>query len=676
MDRLSNGIGSPTWRHRAARALGLVLAAVLIWAGGSSQPVQAAPTVPTYLSVYPVAGTGTGGQVTLRVKLWNKTTWNEAPNESVTVTLGANTRTLTTDAQGEATVRLPYATGDIATATFAPTANLLGSTDSNDFAVFGKPQGDLVFLVDESNSMGTSQANMVANLNLIATTFAGLIDYQVGLVGFGALQPYTPQTRQVATDEMADFSAAAAALQTSGGTEPGLDAIVAALQSRVGIRPEAQACLVLITDEETNGDTSTAAQAAAALAASHAILYSIINTPWGALVQDYVDLAVNSGGQVFNIYDFNNDPAPVMQAVADNCAKAITQRPDLSVTVTDNKTTTAPGDQRIYTVTVKNDGPIDATGVTVTLTLDPLQQVITASNSGTITPAGAGTGPKVTWTLPGTLAPGASTTLTVTVKTATTAQAGDNVTADAVVSDDNTRGADLTPANNKAQDTTRVVLSQVINLAVPDTTKVYGDADPAFTLTGVPTGWVEGTDYTVTFTRVPGENVGDYQVTAQVTILAPGFTLGTVTPGKLTITPRPLTVRVGSTTVVETGAVQTVDLAVGGAVGLRSGDQLATTSTQVSGTAVGSYPSQLLSGQVNVTRGGVDMSANYQITVVQGELTITPVPAPIAKSGPIPKGLASTGANVFPIVFFGLALTALGLLLLSLSWRPEEYELA
>jgi hypothetical protein len=167
----------------------------------------------------------------------------------------------------------------------------------------------------------------------------------------------------------------------------------------------------------------------------------------------------------------------------------------------------------------------------------------------------------------------------------------------------------------------------VLDLTVAPAEKVYGDSDPDFELSGLPNGWVNGVDYTVDFTRVPGETVGDYQITATVKILASGYTLGVITPGDLTIKVCPLSVVIAERSAEHTGSPLSFDLPVV-AVGLRTGDSLATLTVSVTGTDIGTYWSSLAANAVQIVRGTDDVSSNYEITVTQGKLTITEQPPP------------------------------------------------
>ncbi|MDR1151945.1 MAG: PKD domain-containing protein, partial [Bifidobacteriaceae bacterium] len=251
---------------------------------------------PAYLSVYPVAGTQAGGQITVRAKLWDKATWDEVPDVPVEFEFAGHLATATTGPDGVAEVRLARTAGATLTATSAETAIYESATDSTEMENLGKPPADIIFTVDESSSMGFIQTALRTNLAYMGQQLAASLDYQLGLMGFGSSAHYLPITLQPATDSLADFDAAASRLRASGATEPGIDAIGEAVQPRVGLRPEAAACVVMIGDEATQRATWTVAQAAQALEDADATLFSVI-TP-ASSTQDYANLALNSGGDV------------------------------------------------------------------------------------------------------------------------------------------------------------------------------------------------------------------------------------------------------------------------------------------------------------------------------------------------------------------------------------------
>jgi hypothetical protein len=316
-------------------------------------------------------------------------------------------------------------------------------------------------------------------------------------------------------------------------------------------------------------------------------------------------------------------------------------------------------------VTVRNDGQEPATGIELALTVGGPQSVGAVSGGGTATVAGSES--SVTWE-PFDLAAGTQAVFTVARTVGADAEVDAELSATASAADDATHGQDLTPANNTAADATTVGAVALVDVTVRAARKIYGAADPVFTLSGVPTGWVAGQDYEVQFGRDPGERVGEYEVTAEVTAMPPGYAVGTVTSGTLTVDERPVTVTVGSGEREFTGELISVSLPVtvtGGT--LADGDALATATATAAGTAVGEYPSALATGAVRITREGTDVSANYAITVGQGTLSIiagpdspdpsgspspdpseSPTPGPSGSPSPDPSGTPSSDPGESP----------------------------
>ena len=93
------------------------------------------------------------------------------------------------------------------------------------------------------------------------------------------------------------------------------------------------------------------------------------------------------------------------------------------------------------------------------------------------------------------------------------------------------------------------------NVIFEEYQKFYGDADPDFTYVIDDLSSLYGEDAIVLdISREPGENVGEYVVTAEVTY--DGYTSVTVTCGKLTIVPRPVDITVNpADTTIEVGGV-------------------------------------------------------------------------------------------------------------------------
>jgi len=144
---------------------------------------------------------------------------------------------------------------------------------------------------------------------------------------------------------------------------------------------------------------------------------------------------------------------------------AAAQTADLSITMTDGATTITPGAVTTYTITVANSGPDAATNAALSYSLPAAFTVVTLSApwtcvapmpgaSGVINcttptmPSGASDQITVQARLSASVAPGSSTSNTVTVTSAT---------------------ADPSPGNNSATDTNTVVAAPVA--AVPTLTE-------------------------------------------------------------------------------------------------------------------------------------------------------------------------------------------------------------
>jgi len=172
---------------------------------------------------------------------------------------------------------------------------------------------------------------------------------------------------------------------------------------------------------------------------------------------------------------------------------------DVSLTKTDGATTVTPGETFTYTLTATNSGTAGATDVVIVDTL-PSTEIFTSADDGGVYTGGTviggvSYGGTVTWTLTGTLAVNASSSVTVTVALpAVVAATTETVVNTATVTQSD---VDPTPANNTATDTDTVD-------ATPDLVVTKTASVPA----------ANGTDpvtYTITVT-----NVGDQDASATV----------------------------------------------------------------------------------------------------------------------------------------------------------------
>jgi 6-phosphogluconolactonase (cycloisomerase 2 family) len=170
-------------------------------------------------------------------------------------------------------------------------------------------------------------------------------------------------------------------------------------------------------------------------------------------------------------------------------------------------------------------------------------------------------------------------------------------------------------------DGTLIVNKPPLTVVIDNATRVYGDANPAFT--GTITG-LRGTDViTATYSSpaTPGSPVGTYPIVP--TFIDPANVLDNynliVTNGTLTVTPAPLSVTADSTSRVygDPNPVFT-----GTIVGIKNGDAITATYSSIANAAspVGTYP--IVANLIDLT----GKLPNYTVTKTDGVLTITPAP--------------------------------------------------
>jgi hypothetical protein len=170
---------------------------------------------------------------------------------------------------------------------------------------------------------------------------------------------------------------------------------------------------------------------------------------------------------------------------------------------------------------------------------------------------------------------------------------------------------------------TLTVAKAPLTATVSPSTKVYGSANPQFTVayTGLANGDVLTPAFNTTATATSG--VGSYTVTVTLTGAAlSNYTLTTM-PGTLTITKAPLTVTGATETMVYGSALPALTYTVTGFVNTDTRTSSTTgvpslTTAATSATPVGSFAIKLATGTL--------ASTNYSFTLVNGTLTITQAP--------------------------------------------------
>ncbi len=146
-------------------------------------------------------------------------------------------------------------------------------------------------------------------------------------------------------------------------------------------------------------------------------------------------------------------------------------------------------------------------------------------------------------------------------------------------------------------------------------TKVYGEADPAFTYT-ITSGSLVGSDaISGSLTRDTGEDVGDYSITQGDLTAGDNYNLSYVS-GTLSITQAPLEVTGDNQTKVygETDPALTYTIISGSLVG---SDAISGSLTRDTGEDVGDYA---------ITQGDLTAGSNYNLSYVSGTLSITQAP--------------------------------------------------
>ena len=168
------------------------------------------------------------------------------------------------------------------------------------------------------------------------------------------------------------------------------------------------------------------------------------------------------------------------------------------------------------------------------------------------------------------------------------------------------------------------VAKALLTIVANDATRLYGDANPAFTasVTGFKNGDTASllSDVTFTTSATPGSNVGNYAITPS------GSATGTANydvayqAGVLAVTPAPLTIAVDNQSRLYGAANPAFTASVSGfrngdtQAGALSGLTLGTAAT--TGSGVGTY----------AITASATASTNYALTFAPGTLTINPAP--------------------------------------------------
>ncbi|WP_153558795.1 COG1361 S-layer family protein [Roseimaritima sediminicola] len=222
------------------------------------------------------------------------------------------------------------------------------------------------------------------------------------------------------------------------------------------------------------------------------------------------------------------DPVPANNS--DSAAVPITVQTDLRIEKSADLTTVAAGGTLTYTLVVTNDGPSDATGVSVTDTL-PAGVSFTSGNVGGDAAAVSETGGVITATV-GDLASGASQTITIVVGVDSDAEGQISNTATV------TNTPDTDPNDNNDSSTVAATIERQVDVGVTKTASADPVAGNLMTYTFVVTNTGPGDARGVTVTDTLDGNLSFDSLdagTSGVTVNAAGqdltFTVGTLASG-------------------------------------------------------------------------------------------------------------------------------------------------
>jgi len=209
------------------------------------------------------------------------------------------------------------------------------------------PKGDIVFVLDESGSMGHENADVREEVSLIAAEASEQIDARFGLVGFGGGTPGVPPNEPFTRTDFTTAAGLGAAVQHSGafagnggGNEIGLDATTYAMTKLTGFREDAAACAVVVTDEPPSfrvDEASDLRTATASLRARSASWFGVVDTDSAIVRRTYGSdpgsLAALTGGATFALKVFRRDSTSVLTAILSRCVRTIQQRATRKCTI-------------------------------------------------------------------------------------------------------------------------------------------------------------------------------------------------------------------------------------------------------------------------------------------------------------------------------------------------------
>ena len=162
------------------------------------------------------------------------------------------------------------------------------------------------------------------------------------------------------------------------------------------------------------------------------------------------------------------------------------------------------------------------------------------------------------------------------------------------------------------------ITTRAITVTADPQTKVYGNADPTFTYQVTSGSLVNGDSFSGSLSRSPGEGVGTYAITQGTLSAGTNYAL-TFVGANLTITARPVTVTADAKmkTYGNADPALTYQITSGS---LAFTDAFSGSLARVAGENVGTYA---------INQGTLALSANYALTFVGANFTITQRPVTV-----------------------------------------------
>lgn len=157
---------------------------------------------------------------------------------------------------------------------------------------------DIVFVIDNSGSMGDEQASVVANIeDFVDTLTAAGVDAALGLTRYGGVTQIEEGGNLTTDAEFFKNEVLSRNVTSAGGFEPGYEAL-SSTSARFTFRPGSQRVVIIVTDETPAQGPFSVMDADLALKAANATLFAVVREN---LFSDFEPLVEDPASQLINI---------------------------------------------------------------------------------------------------------------------------------------------------------------------------------------------------------------------------------------------------------------------------------------------------------------------------------------------------------------------------------------